>query len=139
MVVTKRNVDEVEQTLRFCRDRNLWIVFSTYLPAGRSGRADFDKSLVLSVEELSRMRETVKRVDTEYGFNPPIYNNFATFPCVEFMQVYGDGRVSPCPGNETIVGNIRTDSLKNLRARILKQFPCHDFAKFEGYCLYRPK
>jgi MoaA/NifB/PqqE/SkfB family radical SAM enzyme len=139
MVVTKRNVEEVERTLRYCRDHNSWIVFSTYLPAGRSGSEDFDKSLVLSQEELSKMRETVRSVDSEYGFNHPIYNNFATFPCVEFIQVYGDGRVSPCPGNETIVGNIKTDSLKDLRARILEQFPCHDSTKFDGHCIYRPK
>jgi MoaA/NifB/PqqE/SkfB family radical SAM enzyme len=139
MVVTKRNVDEIEQTLKYCRDNNLWVVFSTYLPAGRSGSEDFNRSLVLSQEELTKMRETVKRVDGQYGFNHPVYNNFATFPCVEFMQVYGDGRVSPCPGNETVVGNIRTDSLRNLRARILEQFPCHDPSKFDGHCLYRPK
>lgn len=139
MVVTKQNVGEVEWTLRYCRDNNLWIVFSTYLPAGRSGEADFDKRLVLSYEELARMRETVGRVDGEYGFNHPIYNNFATFPCVEFIQVYGDGRVSPCPGNETIVGNVRTDSLKTLRERILQQFPCHAPAKFDGSCVYRPE
>jgi len=138
MVVTKRNVDELEQTLRYCRDNNLWVVFSTYLPAGRSGSEDFNKSLVLSQEELTKIRETVKRVDGQYGFNHPVYNNFATFPCVEFMQVYGDGRVSPCPGNETVIGNIKIDSLKNLRARILEQFPCHDPSKFDGHCLYRP-
>ena len=139
MVITKRNVDEVEQTLRYCRNNNLWVVFSTYLPAGRSGSGDFDKKLVLSPEELGKMRETVRRVDGEYGFNHPIYNNFATFPCVEFIQVYGDGRVSPCPGNETIVGNVKTDSLKDLRTRILEQFPCHNPTQFNSHCLYRPK
>jgi hypothetical protein len=32
MVITKRNVEEVERTLRYCRDNNLWVVFSTYPP-----------------------------------------------------------------------------------------------------------
>ena len=137
MVVTKRNVNEVEQTLRYCRDRNLWIVFSTYLPAGRSGKEDFDKSLVLSAEELAKMRQTVERVDKEYGFEHPIFNNFATSPCVEFMQIYGDGRVSPCPGNETIIGNIREDSLATLAERIKVRFPCH--ANPNGNCHYRLK
>ncbi len=139
MVVTKKNVSEIEQTLKYCRNNNLWVVFSTYLPAGRSGSEDFDGSLVLSQEELSKMREVVQRVDAEYGFKHPIYNNFATFPCVEFMQIYGDGRVSPCPGNETVVGNTRIDSLKDLKTRVLDQFPCHNPATFDGFCLYRPR
>ena len=139
MVVTKRNVDEVEQTLRYCRDNNFWIVFSTYLPAGRCVGPDFDSSLVLSKEELEKMRATVKGVDNEYGFNHPIFNNFATFPCVEFMQVYGNGNVSPCPGNETIVGNVRTSSLKDLADKILEQFPCHLLENQKGYCVYRER
>jgi len=139
MVVTKRNVDEVEQTLRYCRDRNIFIVFSTYLPAGRCAKNGFDDSLRLSQEELTKMRETVKRVDAEYGFNHPIYNNFATFPCVEFVQIYGNGRVSPCPGNETVVGNIQRDSLKTLAERIREQFPCHRLENLDGNCFYRPR
>ena len=139
MIVTKRNINEVEQTLRWSRDRNIWVVFSTNLPAGRSGSEDFDKSLALSQKELTKMRETVRRVDAEYGFNHPIHNNFATFPCVEFMQIYGDGRVSPCPGNETVVGNVQRDSLKTLAERIREQFPCHRKENLDGNCFYRPK
>lgn len=139
MVVTKRNVDEVEKTLRYCRDNNIWIAFSTYLPAGRCSRRDFDDSLTLSKEELTKMRATVQRVDAEYGFNHPIFNNFATFPCVEFMQVYGNGDVSPCPGNETIVGNVRTSSLKDLADRIKEQFPCHRLENQTGNCAYRKR
>lgn len=139
MVVTKRNVDEVEQTLRYCRDNNLWIVFTTYLPAGRSGSKLFDDSLTLSKNELDKMRSTVQRVDAEYGFNHPIFNNFATFPCVEFMQIYGNGDVSPCPGNETIVGNVRTESLANLAKKIRERFPCHKLENQTGNCAYRSK
>ena len=51
---------------------------------------DFDKSLVLGEEEKQKMREVIKRVDLEYGFSHPIYNNFATFPCGELIQIYGD-------------------------------------------------
>lgn len=112
MVISSRNIGEVERTLRYCRDNNLWAVFSFHLPSGRSGSGDFDKSLVVGEQEKKSMREIIGRVDNEYGFSHPIWNNFATFPCVEFMQIYGDGRVSPCPGNETIVGNVRQDSIR---------------------------
>lgn len=55
------------------------------------------------------------------------------------MCIYGDGRVSPCVGNETIIGNIRNDKIKDLKQTIFEKFPCHNFSKFEGYCLYRPR
>jgi len=47
--------------------------------------------------------QTIKKVDLEYGFDHPIYNNFGTAACVEYMCIYGDGRVSPCVGNETLL------------------------------------
>ena len=137
MVISSRNINEVERTLRYCREKNLWVIFSFYLPVGRSGSEEFDKSLNVSEEQKKLMREVVRRVDAEYGFNHPIWNNLTTFPCVEFMQIYGDGRVSSCLGNETIIGNVRTDSIRELERRILERFPCHNRSGFNGHCLYR--
>jgi len=139
MVISSRNADEVEKTLRFCRDRNLWAIFAFHLPSGRSGREDFDKSLVVSDEQRKAVRETVARVDVEYDFKHPIRNNFATFSCVELMCIYGDGRVSPCVGNEQIIGNVRTDSIEDLHKKILRDFPCHNPETFDGNCIYRPR
>jgi MoaA/NifB/PqqE/SkfB family radical SAM enzyme len=140
MVVTRKNMHEIKKTLRFCRDNNLWIVFSFFLPAGRVEKEGFDKSLMLSEKEKQTLRNTVKSIDRdEYGYDHPIYNNFATMPCVELVQIYGDGRVSPCPGNETVVGNVRTHSIRELRKRILGRFPKHDPKGFDGHCLYRPR
>lgn len=139
MVLSSRNVHEAEQTLRYCRKNNLWLVLSWYLPSGRSGSKDFDRSFVVGEAEKSKLREKVRKIDGEYGFIHPIWNNFATMPCVEFMQIYGDGRVSACPGNEAIVGNIRDHSIRELEKRILEKFPCHYRTKFDGHCLYREK
>lgn len=139
MVISNRNIHEAEQTLRYCRENNLWLVLSSFLPSGRSGSEDFDRSLVVNEEQKKRMREIVKKVDEEYGFTHPVWSNFATMPCVEFMQIYGDGRVSTCPGNETVVGNVREQTIQELEKRILEQFPCHNRTSFDGHCLYREK
>lgn len=139
MVVCKKNMHEVEKTLRYCRENNLWVVFAFYLPSGRSGREDFDKSLMLSKEEKRRLKEMVKKVDEEYGFKHDTINNFLTSRCVEFMCIYGDGRVSPCPGNETTIGNVKKDTIKNLKQKILRKFPVHDSKTFDGYCPYRER
>lgn len=139
MVVTKRNIDEIEKTLRYCRDNNLWIIFTTYLPSGRSGKEDFDRSLILGEKDRIKLREIVKRVDEEYEFFHPIWNGSTTMPCIEFLQIYGDGRVSPCVGNEDIIGNIRKTSIKELENKILNKYSFLNRAKFDGYCPYRPK
>jgi MoaA/NifB/PqqE/SkfB family radical SAM enzyme len=99
--------------------------------------ANFDKSLAPVEEELAKMRKTIQRVDAKYGFNHPIYNNFGTMPCVEFIQIYGNGDVSPCPGNETIVGNVKTKSLASLADKIKNQFPGHRKENYDGNCPYR--
>ncbi len=139
MVISSKNIHEAEKHLRYCRENNLWIVFAMHLPAGRSGSEEFDKTLIPSKEQKKQLREMVKRVDQEYGFNHEIYNNFATAPCVEYMCIYGDGRVSPCVGNVTLIGNVREHTMKKINNRILKTFPCHDRNKFDGHCLYREK
>lgn len=139
MVVCRKNMNEIEKTLRYCRENNIWVIFSFYLPVGRSGRSGFDKSLLLSKEEKRKIQETVGKVDKEYGFNHDILNNFMTSRCVEFMCIYGDGRVSPCVGTEAIVGNIRTSSIKELRAKVIEKFPCHSPETFDGNCCYREK
>jgi MoaA/NifB/PqqE/SkfB family radical SAM enzyme len=139
MVVCKKNMHEFEKTLRYCRENNLWVVFAFYLPSGRSGRDNFDKSLMLSKEEKRRLKEIVKKVDEEYGFKHDAGNNFLTSRCVEFMCIRGDGRVTPCPANETIIGNIKNNSIKELRKKIIKKFPCHNPKTFDGKCCYREK
>ena len=139
MVVSRKNMNEVARTLRYCRNNNLWIVFSFFLPSGRSKMADFDKSLMLSEDERIRLRETVLKIDLdEYGFRHTACNNFATTHCVEFMQIYGNGNVSPCLGNETIIGNVKTHSIRRLRKMILDNFPVHNRQSFDGNCPYRP-
>lgn len=136
MVVTQRNINEVEKTLRYCRDNNLWIIFVSYLPSGRSGKADFDRSLVPDGKEWAKTREMVRKVDEEYGYLHPVYA-LTTMRCIEFMQIYGDGRVSPCVGNEYIVGNARETSIKELESKILELCPFLNRVKFDGHCPYR--
>ncbi len=138
MVVTKRNAGEVEKTLRFCRENNIWIAFTFFLPSGRSGQGDFDQSLSLTETEKGVIRQIVQEIDKEeYGFDHVAYSNFITVPCMETLQICGNGDVTPCPGNETVIGNIRNSTIKEIRALLMRQFPCHNPTNFDGHCLYR--
>ena len=139
MVISSRNSWEVIETLRFCRKNNLWIVFCTFLPAGRSAATGFDRKLEPCDRSKQQLRKLVRIIDAyEFNFAHPTWNNFATMPCIERIQIYGDGRVSPCPGNETIVGTIQDHSIRELHQMILEKFPKHNPACFDGNCLYRP-
>ena len=146
MLVTRQNIHEVPRTLSYCRDRGIWVVFSTHLPAGRSASPEFLFQHRPTPEQMVLMREEITRVDRRYvmwrsnqeiPWEHPVYRNFGPYRCVERMQILGDGLVTPCPGNETIIGDIRTDSLAELNRRIIEQFPCHDPRIFDGNCLYR--
>lgn len=137
MVVSRRNMHEVEKTLRYCREHNIRIVFTTYLPSGRSKDKNFDKEHVLSEAEKAELWKLVQKIDQEYGFEHKVLNNFFTTPCVEFLQIFGNGDISACPSNDMVVWNIKTDPIVDIRARLLQKFPGHDCEHFDGTCLYR--
>jgi MoaA/NifB/PqqE/SkfB family radical SAM enzyme len=137
MVVSSLNIHEVPMTLEYCRQRNIWVAFSCYLPVGLSAKENFNRNLRPNEKQKHQMRLEILRIDAEFDFNHPVYSNFATGPCVERLQIFGDGRVSPCPGNETVIGNVRDQSIQDLHRTLLKRFPDHNPLAFDGHCLYR--
>lgn len=140
MVVSKLNLHEIPDILRFCRKNNLWIVFSLFLPVGRVLKNGFVKSLHMTEEDKNWLRETVQKIDAEeFGFKHPIYSNFGTGPCVEFIQVWGDGGISVCPGSDEKIGNILQDSVSEIRERLRAKFPKRDPHVYDGNCPFRPK
>lgn len=140
MVISSRNIGEVAETLRFCRKNNIRIAFSFFLPVGGSGSSSFDRELEPSVVARQNLRQTIQTIDrNEFGFEHPIWNNFVAVPCVERIQIYGNGQVSPCSAKETIVGTVQQSSLSELHQAILDRFPQHNPSCFDGHCLYRPR
>jgi len=140
MVISKKNKFEVPKILRWCRKNNIFILFATYLPTGRCAKDNFNNSLVLSTKELGEIYNLVDDIDkTEFNYNHSQLqmNNFGTIGCVEYMQIYGDGRVSPCGGCETIIGNIRKDKLKDIIEKIDSKYPYFSLAKRNGKCPFR--
>ncbi|MBD3330339.1 radical SAM protein [Candidatus Peregrinibacteria bacterium] len=138
MVVCRSNMQEVERTLRFCRNKNLWIMFAFYLTSGRSNADGFDNTQALTDEEKARIIDMVRGIDSkDYGYEHPVWNNFIVAPCVEMMQIYGDGRVSPCPGNEQVIGNIREHTIAELHQLILEKCSELHPSGFDGHCPYR--
>lgn len=135
MVVTKANAHEIPKTLRYCRDNNLWIVFSFYIPAGGSASPDFDNSLAFSIAEQRQIIETIQQIDRdEYNYVHDGYRNFITFPCVEFIQMRGNGDVSTCPGDTEVVGNVRNNTIAEVKRSIEIRSPWRMPANFNFHC-----
>jgi len=139
MVICKKNKKDIPKILRWCRKNNIFIVFSTYLPSGRCAKDDFDKSLVLSQKELSTIYNEIDKIDRdEFNFNHHLkMNNFGTIRCVEYMQIYGDGRISPCSGCEIIIGNIRKDKIQDIIKKINIKYPYFSVDQRNGKCPFR--
>lgn len=130
MVVTKANVDEIPKTLRFCRDNNLWIVFSFYIPAGGSASPDFDNSLAFSVDEEEQIMKMVQQIDRdEYNYVHDVYRNFGTHGCPELMQIRGNGDVTTCPGDVEVIGNIKNYTVAECK-RIIETRSPHRMTKY---------
>lgn len=140
MVVSTPNLHEVPDILRFCRKNNLWIVFSLFLPVGRVLKNGFDKSLYLTENDKKWLRETIQKIDEEeFGFKHPLYTNFGTGPCVEFIQICGDGGVTVCPGSEEKIGNILQETIPELRKKFRTRFPKRDPRVYTGHCPFKPQ
>lgn len=128
MVLSEENYEEVEKTLRYCRDRNLYIMFGFHLTSGRTKESA--NTEILKRQEISKI---VQQIDKSYGIvRESHFNNFLTGPCKEYLMVRGDGRVQPCPGNEFVLRNIRETSINEIKRRLIEKFPCHDRSTYSG-------
>ncbi|NTW30662.1 MAG: radical SAM protein [Candidatus Moranbacteria bacterium] len=137
MVVTSHNVREVPDVLRLCRSQNIWVVFALFLPTGRSGRGEVDQSLVVSPEDRVWMRQQIRDIDASFGFIHPVFNNFGTAACIERLQILGNGDVTPCPGNDTVIGNFLDCSYSEILQELSARFPAHLPGACTGNCMYR--
>ena len=138
MVLTDRNINEVVPTLERCRQLNIFVIFTLYLPSGRVIKNGLlNDNSYLHIYQINQIKSKISAFDQWCGFNHIIHNNFFTTGCVERLQIFGDGRVSPCPGNETIIGKIQDYSIKELNRMILSRFPGHNPCSFNGNCPYR--
>jgi MoaA/NifB/PqqE/SkfB family radical SAM enzyme len=140
MVICKKNKKDIPRILRWCRQNNIFIVFANYLPAGRSGRSDFNNILALSKKELAIIKKQIIKIDKDefnYDHTNLNINNFHTIGCMEYIQIYGDGRISPCSGCEVIIGNTRKDKIKDIVKLINTNYPRLAVNTRNGNCPFR--
>jgi len=114
-IVMQDNKYEVLDILRFCRDKNIMPVMSTFIPAGRTkDRTDKEVSMNEFLEISKKARDMDRE---EYGIN---YERLSPYlggvPCTQcgkasiYLTVSGD--LFDCPGQSHSYGNIRNNSIQ---------------------------
>lgn len=138
VVVSAKNIHEVEKTLRFCRENNIFIMFAFFLPSWRSSNNDFEKSLIVSNEEKSRIKELVRKIDEEeFWFIHHSWNNFLTVSCVERLQIRWDWKVTPCPWVDTVIWDVRHQTISDINRIIINKYSELNPLNFDWNCPYR--
>jgi len=135
-VVRPQTLHEVEPFLRYCREQNMAVLFTTPLPSGGSKKA-FQKGLLITKEQHEWMTRLIQEVDASYGYHHPLWRNFATTACRESGLLSHTGEFYFCPGRIESVGNIRLQPLADLIRVLYERRPERCPATYDGQCLCR--
>lgn len=134
MVLSEENIWEVEKTLRYCRENNLYIMFAFPLTSGREASLANNiitnrKKIVDLINEIDKNEYWIERERD--------YNTFITWPCKEQIMVRGNWDVQICPGNEAVIWNIRELSVRQIMDIIQGLYINHNRVTFDWNCPYR--
>ena len=115
MIVSTKNMNEIEKTLKRCRDKNIFIIFSWFLPSWRSASDNFNQSLIVPLKKRREIVELIQRIDKEmYNFSHNIWNNFWTTWCLENWQIKWNWDFTTCSWRDNVIWNVLETSLTEL-------------------------
>ena len=145
MVLSSKNYKEVEKTLRYCRDHNLYIMFAYHLSSWRNPELstwEWENELALWMSQRVEINKLVNEIDKEvYWIIRKNYNNFITWPCKEYLMIRWDWRVQPCPWNEKVIWTVWEwkMSISEILEIMENKYPKHNRKNFDWNCPYRPE
>ena len=118
-IVCRQNFSEILSLHRYARSHNIFVLFVNYLPSGRSKDPHHD---ALTRTEQFELFERLAQVDRqEFGIEHASgFPYGGSTPCtIRGMGLYVKigGHVWDCPGELESLGNLRTESLKELWER----------------------
>jgi len=137
MIVTQFNKHEVLDTVKFGRENNIFVMACEFLPTGRSGNEGFDKNMMVSRDEMQKIRREIQEMDqSNYGFVHESFTSYTSVPCTIYggIHIYGNGDVGRCAGDAAVLGNLRHESVAEIWNRIKL-----DKSGFHGHCPFRDR
>ncbi len=112
-IITKQNKNEILKMFKFCREKNIFPSFKTFIPTG--GALQY-KDWEISKDELIKIYGDAKKIDEkEFNINGDLCLPYiGGFPCTQwhyalFVDILGN--TYACPGSRTLLGNIKEKSL----------------------------
>jgi MoaA/NifB/PqqE/SkfB family radical SAM enzyme len=133
-IICQQNLSDIPQLHEFARTNNIFVLFVSYLPSGRSSSTPFD---AITFEEQNQIFAELARIDEEkFGIKHRSCFPYAGgVPCSIrglglFLKI--TGRVFACPGEMVELGDVRKHPLSEIWESI-KPIT----ATFDGMCAPR--
>ena len=126
-IVYQPTISEIPDCLRMCREENLFLICSSFIPSGRTQAGSEKES---SFSELMALYEECRNIDEkEFGITHSGAMPYVGYgkTCSQYQGLYITigGEAFNCPGQSEPYGNIRQSSLTQMwqkRVKSLKQF-----------------
>jgi MoaA/NifB/PqqE/SkfB family radical SAM enzyme len=126
--VTRQNYDEIVEIYKWGRVRNLYVVVTPTMVAGRASVLSLQKSITPSKDKLVDLYTEIYKFNVEKGIQTikdikenGISSYAGGVPCNQVgcgMYVRLDGIVLRCPGDDiTIIGNVRNEPIERIWKR----------------------
>lgn len=118
-IICRQNLSEVPNIHRWARERNIFVLFVNYLPAGRSEGGMTDE---ISLEEQAGVFRELADIDSkEFGLSHSHQYPYAGgVPCtIRGLGIYVkiQGEVFDCPGERERLGSFPSDSIGQIWQR----------------------
>lgn len=115
-IVYQRTIAEVPDCLRMCREENVFLVCSSFIPSGRTSKGSERES---SYEDISRVYEESRVIDErEFGLRHSGSMPYIGYgkTCTQYMGLYVtiQGEVHGCVGQTESYGNLRERPLAKM-------------------------
>jgi MoaA/NifB/PqqE/SkfB family radical SAM enzyme len=133
-IICRENLGEIEDLHRYARMNNIFVLLVNYLPSGRT--KDGHTSAISWTEQQAVFSQLARIDDVEFGIRHRAHFPYAGgVPCTIrglglFVKLQGD--VFDCPGESSLLGSVREESLETIwkRARKITN-------QYDGGCLPR--
>lgn len=115
-IIYQATLSEIPESLRWCRENNVYLVCSSFIPSGRTRKATEQAATWLELQEVF---EACRRIDAEeFGIHHSGKMPFigSGCSCTQYLGLYVTilGDVHGCVGKMETYGNIRTRTLGSI-------------------------
>jgi len=126
-IIYAKTLGEIPYCLRMCRENNLFLICSSFIPSGRTQKGSEQEA---SYNDIVKIYKRCREIDKfEYGINHSASMPYIGYgkTCTQYMGLYVtiQGNAHGCVGQLESYGNIKSRTLKSMweeRLPLLKNY-----------------